>query len=242
MTIDVTTPAGSGRLETRLAGAFNVQNLLGVLGVLLESGMALRDALAALAAAVPPPGRMERLGGGAAADRRRRLRAHARCAGAGAVRTPARDRSRTRSSSACSVAAVSATAASARRWARWRDALPIASSSPATIRAAKIRSAIVADIVAGLRSTATAQWSVIVDRAAAIDAARRLGTRRRRGRYLRARVTRITRKRTASGGRSPIAARCALRTRPAGRHDGYGHGSTRGGRTAWSARRSCSRA
>ncbi len=64
MAIDVTTPAGGGRLETRLAGAFNVQNLLGVLGVLLESGIALPDALAALSEVTPPPGRMERLGGG----------------------------------------------------------------------------------------------------------------------------------------------------------------------------------
>ncbi|MBU6485746.1 MAG: UDP-N-acetylmuramoyl-L-alanyl-D-glutamate--2,6-diaminopimelate ligase [Betaproteobacteria bacterium] len=65
MAIEVRTPDGGGRLETRLAGAFNVQNLLGVLGVLLESGIALPDALAALANVTPPPGRMERLGGGA---------------------------------------------------------------------------------------------------------------------------------------------------------------------------------
>ncbi|MGE5667597.1 MAG: Mur ligase family protein, partial [Betaproteobacteria bacterium] len=32
MAIEVRTPDGGGRLETRLAGAFNVQNLLGVLG------------------------------------------------------------------------------------------------------------------------------------------------------------------------------------------------------------------
>ena len=64
MDIDVATPTGGGRLATRLAGAFNVQNLLGVLGVLLESGIALPDALAALSEVTPPPGRMERLGGG----------------------------------------------------------------------------------------------------------------------------------------------------------------------------------
>ena len=63
MTISVATPQGAGTLTTSLAGAFNVQNLLGVLGVLLESGIAQDDALAALSRAVPPPGRMERMGG-----------------------------------------------------------------------------------------------------------------------------------------------------------------------------------
>src|SRR5581483_10647842 len=61
----VRTPQGDGRLETALAGAFNVENLLGVLGVLLASGVDLRDALAALSHASAPPGRMERFGGGA---------------------------------------------------------------------------------------------------------------------------------------------------------------------------------
>ena len=63
MTIRVRTPQGEGVLATALAGAFNVQNLLGVLGVLLASRIELRDALAALANVTAPPGRMERLGG-----------------------------------------------------------------------------------------------------------------------------------------------------------------------------------
>jgi UDP-N-acetylmuramoyl-L-alanyl-D-glutamate--2,6-diaminopimelate ligase len=63
MTIRVSTPRGTGELATTLAGAFNVENLLGVLGVLLESDIVLADALAALARVTPPPGRMERLGG-----------------------------------------------------------------------------------------------------------------------------------------------------------------------------------
>jgi UDP-N-acetylmuramoyl-L-alanyl-D-glutamate--2,6-diaminopimelate ligase len=48
-----------------VAGAFNVQNLLGVLGVLLASDIVLDRALRALAHVTPPPGRMERFGGGA---------------------------------------------------------------------------------------------------------------------------------------------------------------------------------
>jgi UDP-N-acetylmuramoyl-L-alanyl-D-glutamate--2,6-diaminopimelate ligase len=64
MTIAIRSPQGRGTLATTLTGAFNVQNLLGVLGVLLASDVALADALAALAGVFAPPGRMERLGGG----------------------------------------------------------------------------------------------------------------------------------------------------------------------------------
>ena len=64
MSIAVRTPKGEGTIDTALAGAFNVQNLLGVLGVLLASDVALADALGALARVTAPPGRMERLGGG----------------------------------------------------------------------------------------------------------------------------------------------------------------------------------
>jgi UDP-N-acetylmuramoyl-L-alanyl-D-glutamate--2,6-diaminopimelate ligase len=53
-------------MSTSLAGAFNVQNLQGVLGVLLASDVALGDALAAMSRLGAPAGRMERLGGGAA--------------------------------------------------------------------------------------------------------------------------------------------------------------------------------
>ena len=56
-----------GRAEVRstLLGRFNVANLLGVLGVLLGAGVELEPAVSALAALTPPPGRMQRLGGGA---------------------------------------------------------------------------------------------------------------------------------------------------------------------------------
>jgi UDP-N-acetylmuramoyl-L-alanyl-D-glutamate--2,6-diaminopimelate ligase len=62
--LSIATPAGRGRLQTRIVGGFNAYNLLGVLGVLLASDVPLRDALDALAALTPPPGRMQRTGGG----------------------------------------------------------------------------------------------------------------------------------------------------------------------------------
>jgi UDP-N-acetylmuramoyl-L-alanyl-D-glutamate--2,6-diaminopimelate ligase len=60
----VATPWGEGEVRTGLIGTFNASNLLGVLGVLLASDVALDDALAALARVEAPPGRMQRLGGG----------------------------------------------------------------------------------------------------------------------------------------------------------------------------------
>ena len=60
----VDTPAGRGELAAPVVGRFNLSNLLGCLGVLLASGVALPDALAALRAVEPPAGRMQRLGGG----------------------------------------------------------------------------------------------------------------------------------------------------------------------------------
>jgi UDP-N-acetylmuramoyl-L-alanyl-D-glutamate--2,6-diaminopimelate ligase len=63
----VETPWGKGEIYTRLVGAFNAANLLGVLGSLLVSGVALEAALGFLAGVEAPPGRMQRLGGGDAA-------------------------------------------------------------------------------------------------------------------------------------------------------------------------------
>jgi UDP-N-acetylmuramoyl-L-alanyl-D-glutamate--2,6-diaminopimelate ligase len=59
----VETPWGKGEVHSPLVGAFNAANLLGVLGVLLVSGVAFEPALAFLAVAEAPPGRMQRLGG-----------------------------------------------------------------------------------------------------------------------------------------------------------------------------------
>ena len=58
------SPWGRAEVATRLAGAFNVSNVLGVLGVLLASQIPLADAVAAVATVEPPVGRMQRLGGG----------------------------------------------------------------------------------------------------------------------------------------------------------------------------------
>jgi UDP-N-acetylmuramyl-tripeptide synthetase len=62
--LSITTPWGRGEVATRLAGMFNASNALGVLGVLLACGIELETALTALARVTPPPGRMQRLGGG----------------------------------------------------------------------------------------------------------------------------------------------------------------------------------
>jgi UDP-N-acetylmuramoyl-L-alanyl-D-glutamate--2,6-diaminopimelate ligase len=59
----VETPWGKGEIHTRLVGAFNAANLLGVLGVLLVSGVGIEPAVAFLATIEAPPGRMQRLGG-----------------------------------------------------------------------------------------------------------------------------------------------------------------------------------
>jgi UDP-N-acetylmuramoyl-L-alanyl-D-glutamate--2,6-diaminopimelate ligase len=57
---------GRGEVRAGVLGAFNVQNLLAVLGALIAQGIAFDDALQALAGLEPVPGRLERLGGGAA--------------------------------------------------------------------------------------------------------------------------------------------------------------------------------
>jgi len=64
--VSVATPWGRGDVQTSLVGAFNASNILGCLAVLLASEIPLAAALSALAEVVPPPGRMQRLGGGEA--------------------------------------------------------------------------------------------------------------------------------------------------------------------------------
>jgi UDP-N-acetylmuramoyl-L-alanyl-D-glutamate--2,6-diaminopimelate ligase len=61
--IEITGKFGVGRLQSKLIGTFNAENLLSALGALLAQGMPLRLACAALGAATPAPGRMEVLGG-----------------------------------------------------------------------------------------------------------------------------------------------------------------------------------
>jgi UDP-N-acetylmuramoyl-L-alanyl-D-glutamate--2,6-diaminopimelate ligase len=57
---DVTTPSGDTRLESRLSGEHNLENLLTALGVLLELGYEPAAAARALASAPSVPGRLER--------------------------------------------------------------------------------------------------------------------------------------------------------------------------------------
>jgi UDP-N-acetylmuramoyl-L-alanyl-D-glutamate--2,6-diaminopimelate ligase len=54
---------GAATLESRLLGAFNAENLLIVAALLLQRGIALPDALAALSSVGAPPGRMETFAG-----------------------------------------------------------------------------------------------------------------------------------------------------------------------------------
>jgi UDP-N-acetylmuramyl-tripeptide synthetase len=55
---------GSAEVRAQVLGAFNVSNLLAVLGALIAQGIAFVDAVRALGTLEPVPGRLERVGGG----------------------------------------------------------------------------------------------------------------------------------------------------------------------------------
>jgi UDP-N-acetylmuramoyl-L-alanyl-D-glutamate--2,6-diaminopimelate ligase len=57
--LEIETPWGPGVLQSRMLGAFNASNLLGVLGVLLSAGVELGSAIAALAQVEAVPGRLQ---------------------------------------------------------------------------------------------------------------------------------------------------------------------------------------
>ena len=57
---------GAGEVTAPVLGAFNVSNLLAVMGALIAAHVSFDDALAAVSALEPVPGRLERVGGGAA--------------------------------------------------------------------------------------------------------------------------------------------------------------------------------
>ena len=57
---------GAGDVSARVLGAFNVSNLLAVVGALIAAGVTFDDAVGAVSALEPVPGRLERVGGGAA--------------------------------------------------------------------------------------------------------------------------------------------------------------------------------
>ena len=56
-------PQGDCDVRSRVAGRYNVANLLAVAGVLLAAGLPFEQMAARLSALVPPPGRMQRCGG-----------------------------------------------------------------------------------------------------------------------------------------------------------------------------------
>jgi UDP-N-acetylmuramoyl-L-alanyl-D-glutamate--2,6-diaminopimelate ligase len=64
LVLHVESSWGAGTLRSKLVGAFNAENLLATLGVLLGWRVPLQQALAAVAACRAPPGRMEVFGGG----------------------------------------------------------------------------------------------------------------------------------------------------------------------------------
>jgi UDP-N-acetylmuramyl-tripeptide synthetase len=66
MTLKIEGSHGKAVLDSRFVGKFNAENLLVVLGALLAWDVSLEDGCAALARCLPPPGRMEVLGGGGA--------------------------------------------------------------------------------------------------------------------------------------------------------------------------------
>jgi UDP-N-acetylmuramoyl-L-alanyl-D-glutamate--2,6-diaminopimelate ligase len=57
--INVDTSAGTAKLHSRFVGAFNVDNILAVLGVLLGWDVPIEKAIRALEQCIAPPGRME---------------------------------------------------------------------------------------------------------------------------------------------------------------------------------------
>jgi len=61
MQLEIRTPWGPAELQSRMIGGFNVSNLLGTLGVLLASGVALAPAVQALSHIEPVRGRLEML-------------------------------------------------------------------------------------------------------------------------------------------------------------------------------------
>ncbi|MES2901848.1 MAG: UDP-N-acetylmuramoyl-L-alanyl-D-glutamate--2,6-diaminopimelate ligase [Pseudomonadota bacterium] len=57
------SPFGSATVKTGLVGHFNISNALAVLGALIAKGTVLRQALDAIEALTPAPGRMQQVGG-----------------------------------------------------------------------------------------------------------------------------------------------------------------------------------
>lgn len=59
----IESPFGNSVVKTQLVGKFNVSNVLAVIGVLLSKGVAFKQAVSAVEALKPVPGRMQQIGG-----------------------------------------------------------------------------------------------------------------------------------------------------------------------------------
>jgi len=166
----VATPWGRGEVQAPVIGAFNAANVLGVLGVLLASGVPLDAALRSLARIEPPPGRMQRLGGGLlplvvvdyahSPDALQKVLTALRPAVASAhelvcVFGCGGDRDAGKRPEMGTAAG------------RLADRLVVTSDNPRTEDPAAIASA----VVNGIRTTSNRHWSVELDRAKAIRAA-----------------------------------------------------------------------
>ena len=57
------TPNGRGMVETGLLGRYNISNLLAVAAVLVDAGLTPAETAERLAGLMPPPGRLEKVGG-----------------------------------------------------------------------------------------------------------------------------------------------------------------------------------
>ena len=183
--LEVDDAVGRGDARTRRSvGAFNAQNLLGVLGVLLASGIAARRRRSRRSArSSRRPGRMQRLGG----ERQPLVvvdYAHTPDALEKVlVALRARGRAAAASSCACSAAAATAIRASGRRWARspraLADRIVVTSDNP---RSEDPRCDRAGGGQGHPRRAATGAGSIEIDRRAAIRRRDRGGraTRRRR--------------------------------------------------------------
>ena len=150
-----------------MIGAFNAQNLLGVLGVLLASDVPLDDAVAALARLQPPAGRMQRLGGG---DRPLVVVDYAHTPDAlEKVLTALRPRSRRQANSIC-VFGCGGDRDPGKRpemghiAARFADRVVVTSDNPRSEDPAAIANA----VARGVRDEGNRRWTIEIDRGEAI--------------------------------------------------------------------------
>ena len=219
--LDVVTPWGKAMLRSPVVGAFNAQNLLGVLGVLLAAEVPLADATAALGKLREPAGRMQRFGGDGkpmvvvdyahTPDALEKVLLALRPAvaeggdfvcvfGCGGDRDPGKRPL---------MGAVAAALA---------DRIVVTSDNPRGEDPAAIASA----VVRGIREAGHRRWAVEIDRRAAVNGA--IASAKWGDVVLIAgKGRRPIRSRAACARRSPTPAKPTRRLRRGARHDGYGN-------------------